>query len=305
MTTQRKPTFSELRKKSNFSKLKDYINKSEKKEAKDYNDTRFWKPTKTKEGTASAVIRFLPQANMEEIGWVKTHQHYFKGPTGKWLIEQCPTAIGLPCPICEANNELWNLDSDDNGPNRKIVRDRKRKVSYIANIYVISDKANPENEGKVFLYKFGAKIFNKIKNSIQPEFDDETPFDPFDILEGASFKLKVKQVDGYDNYDSSEFDKQSEFLKGKEDSIDEVLALVHDLGEFSAKENFKSYDELKKKLDSVLNGTASSQTTAEDEEVEVPKTPSKSVQSKKEKEANPVEIDSDDFEDFTSLVDDE
>lgn len=317
MTLSKKPKLSELRKKSDLSKLKEFINTQsggKSKEKKDYTDNRFWKPTKSKEGIASATIRFLPQANQEDLNWVKTHSHYFQSPTGKWLIEDCPTTFGEACPICESNSELWKLDATDDGPNRKEVRKRKRRTNYICNIYVESDKANPDAEGKVFLYKFGTKIFNKIKNAIQPpeEFEDEIPFDPFDLVEGAAFKIKVKQVDGYDNYDSSEFARNSAFLNCDKDEADadEVLEQVYDLFEFKDPAKFKSYDKLEARLKEVLSGEGKKSTAEEDDldevvEQPVKKTVAPKTQKTSAKEDIPFSVDEDEFEDFASLVDDD
>ena len=169
---------------------------------KSYKDDRYWRPELDKSSNGYAVIRFLPAPGDEELPFARLYTHGFQGKGG-WFIENCPTTIGGKCPLCEVNNDLWNsgLESD-----KDIARQRKRRLSYISNILVVSDPSNPQNEGKVFLYKYGKKIFDKIQESMKPEFADETPVDPFDFWKGANFKLKVRKVAGYINYDKSEFE---------------------------------------------------------------------------------------------------
>ena len=171
-------------------------------------DERLWKPEMDKTGNGYAVIRFLPAPEGEELPWAKMYSHAFQGPGG-WYIENSLTTIGQKDPLGEYNRELWNSGND---ADKDTVRKQKRKLSYYANIYVVQDKANPQNEGKVFLYKFGKKIFDKIMEAMQPEFEDETAINPFDFWEGANFKLKLKKKDGYWNYDASEFDRPSALL---------------------------------------------------------------------------------------------
>ena len=172
-------------------------------EKKSYVDERLWKPELDKSGTGSAVIRFLPAVDGEELPWVKVWKHAFQGPTGKWFIENSLTTLNQKDPVSEHNSELWNtgLESD-----KETARKQKRKLEYYSNIYVVSDPKHPENNGKVFLFRYGKKIFDKIMAAMQPEFEDETPINPFDFWEGANFKLKIRKVDGFWNYDKSEFD---------------------------------------------------------------------------------------------------
>ena len=228
-------------------------------EKKSYVDERLWKPELDKSGTGSAVIRFLPAPDGEELPWVKVFKHAFQGPTGKWYIENSLTTIGKNDPVSEHNSALWNtgLETD-----KETARKQKRKLEYYSNIYVVSDPKHPENNGKVFLFRYGKKIFDKIMAAMQPEFEDETPINPFDFWEGANFKLKIRKVDGYWNYDKSEFDSPNP-IKENDESIEQIWEKQYALKPFLAPENFKSYDELKSKLDKVLSGTRNTG-TAED-----------------------------------------
>ena len=220
-------------------------------EKKSYVDDRIWKPVMDKTGNGFAIIRFLPAPKGEELPWAKLWNHAFQGPTGQWYIENSLTTIGQNDPVSEHNSALWNsgVESD-----KEIARKQKRKLQYYSNIYVVKDSANPENEGKVFLYRFGKKIFDKIMETMQPAFEDETPINPFDFWEGADFKLKLRKVDGYWNYDKSEFADPSALSK-KDAELEEIWGKQYSLKEFTDNSNFKSYDELKKRLDVVLSGT--------------------------------------------------
>ena len=220
-------------------------------EKKSYVDDRIWKPVMDKTGNGFAIIRFLPAPKGEELPWAKLWNHAFQGPTGQWYIENSLTTIGQNDPVSEHNSALWNsgVESD-----KEIARKQKRKLQYYSNIYVVKDSANPENEGKVFLYRFGKKIFDKIMETMQPAFPDETPVNPFDFWEGADFKLKLRKVDGYWNYDKSEFADPSALSK-KDAELEEIWGKQYSLKEFTDNSNFKSYDELKKRLDVVLSGT--------------------------------------------------
>ena len=220
-------------------------------EKKSYVDDRIWKPVMDKTGNGFAIIRFLPAPKGEELPWAKLWNHAFQGPTGQWYIENSLTTIGQNDPVSEHNSALWNsgVESD-----KEIARKQKRKLQYYSNIYVVKDSANPENEGKVFLYRFGKKIFDKIMETMQPAFEDETPINPFDFWEGANFKLKLRKVDGYWNYDKSEFEAPSALSK-KDAELEEIWGKQYSLKEFTDNSNFKSYDELKKRLDVVLSGT--------------------------------------------------
>ena len=240
-----------------FAKLKqnrdDVIDKlvkaTESSEKTNYKDDRLWSPTVDKAGNGYAVIRFLPAAEGEDLPWVRYWDHGFKGSTGKWYIEKSLTSIGQKDPVSEMNSQLWNsgIESD-----KEIARQRKRRLHHVSNILVLSDTANPENEGKVFLYKYGKKIFDKIMDVMQPQFEDEKPINPFDFWGGANFKLKIRNVEGYRNYDKSEFESGSELFGGDDSKLETVYNQLHELQEFIEPESYKSYSELKKKLFEVI-----------------------------------------------------
>ena len=240
-----------LRKSNSLDKLLNAVKEeTAPQEKKSYVDERIWKPELDKSGNGYAVIRFLPAIQGEEMPWVKIWNHAFQGPTGQWYIENSLTTLGQKDPVSEMNSAYWNsgVESD-----KEIARRQKRKLQYFANILVIKDGANPQNEGKVFLYRFGKKIFDKCMEAMQPAFEDETPVNPFDFWEGADFKLKIRKVDGYWNYDKSEFDSPSPLFDDDE-KLEEVWKKQYSLAEFTAPSNFKSYDELKTRLDNVLAG---------------------------------------------------
>tara|TARA_R100000734_G_C3318928_1_gene113799 strand:- start:5783 stop:6673 length:891 start_codon:yes stop_codon:yes gene_type:complete len=222
-------------------------------EKKSYADDRIWKPTVDKAGNGYAVLRFLPSGEGQELPWVRYWDHGFKGPTGLWYIENSLTSIGQPDPVGELNSRLWNsgIESD-----KDRARDQKRRLHYVVNMLVLQDPSNPTNEGKVFLYKFGKKIFDKIMDSMQPEFADESPVNPFDFWEGADFKLKIRNVEGYRNYDKSEFAAPTALYDADDTKLEAVYNQLHDLSEFSDPKNYKSYDELKAKLARVLGEEA-------------------------------------------------
>ena len=220
-----------------------------KAETKSYDDDRFWKPTRDKAGNGYAVVRFLPAKEGEDLPWVRYWDHGFKGPTGLWYIENSLTSIGQDDPVSEANSVLWNSGRDED---KATARERKRRLHYVSNVLVVSDPANPENEGKVFLYKFGKKIFDKIMDVMQPQFADEDPVNPYDFWEGADFKIKIRKVEGWVNYDKSEFAGQTALFNGEEDRLEEVYNKLYSLQDFIDPKNYKSYDELKAKLNKVL-----------------------------------------------------
>jgi len=227
-------------------------------------DERFWQPEVDKAGNGYAVIRFLdaPFVDGEDaMPWVQIFNHGFQGPGG-WLIENCLTSINKPCPVCEHNSSLWNSGIESN---KDIVRKQKRKLSYVANILVVKDSANPSNDGKVFLYKFGKKIFDKIQAMLEPEFEDETAVNPFNFWEGANFKLKIRMVEGYRNYDKSEFDSPSP-VSDDDSEIERVWKESYSLVEFLSPKEFMPYDELKAKLNRVLSlsGASKGRTVEED-----------------------------------------
>jgi hypothetical protein len=229
-------------------------------ESNNRNDDRFWQPEVDKAGNGYAVIRFLAPPKGEELPWVRVWNHGFQGPTGKWYIENSLTTIGKTDPVSEFNTELWNSGSE---ANKEVARKQKRKLTYYTNILIVQDSKRPENEGKVFLFKFGKKIFDKIKDVAEPQFEDEKPLNPFDFWEGANFKLKIRNVEGYRNYDKSEFDTPSPI--SEDDSIIEnIWNKQHSLTAFLDPKNFKSYDDLKKKLDMVLSGGTSAIKKAEE-----------------------------------------
>jgi hypothetical protein len=242
--------FADLKKQSKMGSLTEKLIKQVEKlnDSGSKDDDRFWKPVMDKSGVGSAVIRFLPAAEGCELPWAQVWSHAFQGPGG-WLIDNCLTTLGQQCPVCEKNRVLWNSGSDRD---KEEARKQKRKLSYYANIYVVRDPANPDNEGKVFLYKFGKKIFDKIMAAMQPEFDDEQPINPFDFWTGANFKLKLVKKDGYWNYDKSEFASPSALLDGDDDELETIYKSLSNLNDFTDPKEFKSYDELKKRLDYTL-----------------------------------------------------
>ena len=223
-------------------------------------DERLWKPEMDKTGNGYAVIRFLPAPDGEELPWAKLYSHAFQG-AGGWYIENSLTTIGQKDPLGEYNRELWN---SGNEADKETVRKQKRKLSYYANIYVVQDKANPQNEGKVFLYKFGKKIFDKIMEAMQPEFEDETPINPFDFWTGANFKLKLKKVAGYWNYDSSEFDRPSPLLDD-DDALEQIWKQQYSLEAETAADKFKTYEQLENRLNLVLGKKSPAQRVQETE----------------------------------------
>jgi hypothetical protein len=246
-------SFANLKRNSNsFEKLTKAIEAtSQPAEAGSKEDTRFWQPTVDKAGNGMAIIRFLPAPAVDgddALPWVRTFSHGFQGPGG-WFIDNCLTTLNDKCPVCEHNSTLWNSGIE---ANKEIVRKQKRKLSYVANIYIVSDPSNPENEGSVRLFKFGKKIFDKITEAMNPEFADETPLNPFDMWEGANFKMKIRNVEGYRNYDKSEFADKSALLNGDDAQLESIWKQEHSLKEITDKKNFKSYDALKARLDKVL-----------------------------------------------------
>jgi len=263
-------------------------------ETKSYVDDRFWRLEGDKAGNGTATIRFLPRVEGDELPWVRIFSHGFQGPTGKWYIENSLTTLGENDPVGELNTQLWNSGSE---ANKEIARKQKRKLSFICNILVVSDPKHPENEGKVFLFKFGKKIFDKIMDKARPTFEDEKPVNVFDLWEGANFKLRMRKKDGYANYDESVFTEPCA-ISEDEDKLLSVVKSQHKLSEFIDRKNFKSYDELKKKLNDVLSGDSyvgkSAAELADDEDRPVaapPKIASKPAPAPK---AAPMDEDDDD-----------
>ena len=242
-------SFSDLKKQSKLGSLTSKLVKEvEKMNTTTGGDDRLWKPEVDKSGNGYAVVRFLPAPDKEDIPWVKLYSHAFQGPGG-WFMENSLTTLGSKDPVSEHNSQLWNSGSD---ANKEIARKQKRKLSYYTNIYVVKDPANPSNEGKVFLYKFGKKIFDKIQEAMQPEFEDENAINPFDFWGGADFKIKIKKVAGFWNYDSSEFASPSPLLNGDDDALEALWKKEYSLQELVSADKFKSYDDLKTRLEYVL-----------------------------------------------------
>ncbi|ADO99101.1 ssDNA binding protein [Prochlorococcus phage P-SSM7] len=246
-------SFASLKKASSkgdtFAKLSREIDKLNQPAAGSSADERFWKPELDKSGNGYAVIRFLPAPDGEEMPWAKVWSHAFKGPGGQWYIENSLTTLGKDDPVGELNRELWNSGRDSD---KEVARAQKRKLSYYSNIYVVQDPAHPENEGRVFLYKFGKKIFDKLIEAMQPAFADESPVDPFNFWKGADFKLKIRKVDGYWNYDKSEFAAPKVLGNFDDDKLESIWKEGYSLAEFEAEKNFKSYEQLTTRLNLVL-----------------------------------------------------
>ena len=245
-------SFANLKKQSKLGSLTAKLVKEvEKLNTNGGSDDRLWKLDVDKSGNGYAVIRFLPAPDGEDLPFVKLYSHAFQGPGG-WYIENSLTTLGQKDPVSEFNTQLWNNGTD---AGKETARKQKRKLTYISNIYVVKDPANPENEGKVFLYKYGKKIFDKLTAAMQPEFEDEEAIDPFDFWQGANFKLKAKNVAGYRNYDSSEFTATSPLLDD-DDALEALWKKENSLAELVASDQFKSYEDLKKRLSYVLGNKA-------------------------------------------------
>jgi len=252
-------SFKEMKKNrmANLESLSKQVEKLAEKPS--YEDERIWKLERDKTGNGYAVIRFLPAAKDEDVPWVRIWTHGFKGPGG-WYIENSLTTLGKDDPVSKANTALWNsgIDSDKN-----IARERRRKLNYYSNIYVVEDAANPQNEGKVFLFRYGKKIFEKITGVMNPEFKDETPLNPFDLWEGANFKIKMRQVDGFPNYDKSEFTESCP-LVGDEKKLEEVWNQQYSLTEIIEEKNFKNYAELEARFNTVIANSGTEVGTIEE-----------------------------------------
>ena len=287
---------------SNFDKLTKALEQNlapeDQSNKNKYQDDRFWKPELDKTGNGYAVIRFLPSVEGEDLPWQRIWSHAFQDKGG-WYIENSLTTLGQKDPVSEENTRLWNTGVDSD---KEIARKRKRKLSYYANIFVVSDPKHPENEGKVFLFKFGKKIFDKITEAMQPAFEDETPINPFDFWKGANFKLKIRKVDGYWNYDKSEFEGVSQ-IKNGDDEIKAVWEKQHALKPFVDPSNFKTYDELKEKLNRVITGTQSTVTV--DEYDLPPQTSTTSVEMPKVSESSMASDEDDTLSYFSKLADED
>ena len=237
-----------------LDKLNSQLSQIAQKSYSDPNEGKFWKPSRDKAGNGFAIIRFLPAPGGEDMPFVRLWDHGFQGPTGLWYIENSLTTLGKDDPVSELNSKLWNTGVD---ADKEQARKQKRRLHYIANIYVIKDSGNPDNDGKVFLFKFGKKIFDKLNDLMNPQFEDEKPINPFDLWEGASFRLKIRQFEGYANYDKSEFDGPGPLFEDDE-KLERVWKDEHSLQEIIHEKHFKPYAELKAKLHRVLNLTGDS-----------------------------------------------
>ena len=258
-------SFADLKKQSSIGSLTQKLVKEVEKmnTTSGGDDERLWKPELDKTSNGFAIIRFLPAPENEDLPWAKMYSHAFQGPGG-WYIENSLTTLGQKDPVSEHNRELWNTGSDKD---KETVRKQKRKLSYFSNIYVVKDPVNPHNEGKVFLFKYGKKIFDKVMAAMQPEFEDESPINPFDFWQGANFKLKIRKVDGYWNYDKSEFESLAPLLDD-DDALEALWKKQYSLTELVSASQFKSYDDLDKRLKNVLGAKGNLRTSAVEEETE-------------------------------------
>ena len=292
-------SFADLKKKSgSFEKLQAELEKTN-NPVTSFADDRFWKPELDKSGNGYAVIRFLPQPTDEDLPWVRIWSHAFKGPGG-WYIENSLTTLSKKDPVSEYNTELWNsgLESD-----KDTARKQKRILKYFSNIYVVSDSKHPENEGKVFLFRFGKKIFDKLTEAMSPEFEDEKALNPFDFWEGANFKLKVRKVDGFWNYDKSEFESPSPMLEGEDGQLEATYKQLYSLTDFLKEDKFKTYDELKNKLHRTLTGSGVQGTV--EKFAPTPKAESTTPAATAPASSEGVEEEEDTLSYFAKLADDE
>jgi hypothetical protein len=274
--------------------LEENLNPEDSKKSNKYQDERLWKPELDKTGNGYAVLRFLPATSGEDMPWVRVWSHAFQGPGG-WYIENSLTTLGHKDPVSEENTRLWNTGVESD---KGIARNRKRKLSYYSNVLVVSDPTHPENEGQVKLFKFGKKIFDKITEAMQPQFEDESPINPFDFWKGANFKLKIRKVDGFWNYDKSEFEGVSA-IADNDNSIKAIWEKQYPLNPFLEPSNFKSYEELKEKLHRVISGTKSTDTV---ENVDLPSTSTASVKSTNSAPIASATSESDDTLDYFSKL---
>jgi len=295
-------SFADLKRNSssNFEKLNKELNKLNSNSNNNGDIENLWKPATDKAGNGYAVIRFLPAPNGEDVPFVRIWDHGFQGPGG-WYIEKSLTTFGETDPLGELNSQLWNSGSD---ADKEIARKQKRRLSYYSNVYIVKDPANPENEGKVFLFKYGKKIFDKLNDLMNPSFEDEAPVNPFDFWTGANFKLKIRKVEGYPNYDKSEFDSAGP-LSDNDDELEAIYKKQHSLQALLDRKNFKTYDELKARLDRAL-GRTTSPTPARNAPVEeAPAWEPKSTPAPKFAEASVDEDEDDDLAFFRNLTEED
>ena len=261
-----------------------------------YEDLRFWKPTVDESGNGFAQIRFLPQGEGQDLPWVRYFDHFFKGPTGQWYVEKSLTTLNDKDPVSEHNSRLWNSGIEDD---KETARKQKRRLHYVSNILVVSDPAKPENEGKVFLYDYGKKIFDKIMDKMQPEFPGEEPVNPFDFWAGADFQLKIRNVAGYRNYDKSEFKEPSALFEADEAKLEATYNSLHEVTEFTDPKTYKSYDELKSRLEVVLGQATGGGSTVKNESL------NKTAEAVSPREAEPKVVPSAPEPEITSKDDDD
>ena len=287
-----------------LAKLTQEIEKLNQPQSGGGNDERLWKPELDKAGNGYAVIRFLPAPDGEDMPWAKVWSHAFKGPGGQWYIENSLTTLGKDDPVGELNRELWNSGRE---ADKSTARTQKRKLSYYSNIYVVSDPAHPENEGRVFLYKYGKKIFDKLVEAMQPAFADETPLDPFNLWKGADFKVKIRKVDGYWNYDKSEFAAPGTLGDLDDATLEEIWKKSYSLAEFEDPKNFKSYEQLQARLNLVLGTRPAPVAVDESEEEVTPQNWGKEVSEFREKAvaASPVDSEEDTLSYFSKLAEED
>ena len=300
-------SFAQLKRQSgNLDKLKTAVEALQSPETDAEKSDRMWKPEVDKAGNGMAVIRFLPASpkdGEDALPWVKIWSHGFQGPGG-WFIDNCLTTKGnnSKCPVCEHNTALWNTDIK---ANRDLVSKQKRKLNYYANVYIVSDSKHPENEGQVKIFRFGKKIFEKITETMDPQYEDEKAINPFDLWEGANFKLKIRKVEGYQNYDRSEFDKPSALLED-DDDLEKIWQSEYSLNELLEDKEFKSYDSLKQRLDKVLGlsgDVPAPKASTVEEDLDPPFTPNKVVKPVVKKVTEPDTSEDDDMEYFSKLAD--
>lgn len=301
-------SFNDLKRNSanSFEKLNQELTKLNSNQSNS-RDERLWTCATDKAGNGYAIIRFLPAPGGEDVPFVRLFTHGFKGPGG-WYIENSLTTIGQQDPIAELNTRLWNsgVESD-----KETVRKQKRQLNYYSNIYVVKDPANPANEGKVFLFRYGKKIFDKITDLMNPQFEDEKPVDPFNLWTGANFKLKIRKFEGYPNYDKSEFDSASPLLDD-DDALEAIWKQEYSLKELLDTKNFRTYDELKRRLDRALGLTtgaapsnARQQFVDDDDVPSFEPAPQPRAQEARPAPAASVDDDDEDFAFFKQLAEDD
>lgn len=300
-------SFAQLKRSSgNFAEMSSKIKAAQGSQGDGGKDDRYWSLSVDESGNGYAVIRFLPAPENEETPVVTLYSHGFKGPTGKWYIENSRTTLGEPDPVGESNSELWATGLESN---QKIVRDRKRRKQFISNILVIKDPKNPANEGKVFLFKYGAKILSKIELAINPEFPDDPAFDPYDLWRGADFKLKARKVDGQRNYDSSSFDAPSPLFGGDDAALEKLWRMEYSLQAEIAPDKFKSYDELKRRFEAVIGKVPATPAAKRQEqdmerEFQIPAEDNGGASRIKEEDSPPFDVPVDAADKFRHLLED-